>query len=243
MNGVVGIFEKGQSVITSLLSVLGEVEQLVSLAVELATDYAHLYALLSSIVDEAFMKDIERMKEEGKISLPRESEEFIPLMLLSTQEDEVLTSSVKQFFDKKKVEGKLFYYLLFPETGGDLESGERLVKLTSSILLNKSGLNAVLVLIRSFKAMPMGDDAVIINDLTTLDRHNIVDSLLSSGMRVIFDNEIFGGGSVAYCIHVFVKSRGQKLSFLDISVPESMINELLDKLVFVASNALEKVGG
>ncbi|MEM1512641.1 MAG: hypothetical protein QXW47_08750 [Candidatus Jordarchaeales archaeon] len=242
MNKVISVIERSNLAVTSLLSVLGETEQLISLAVELAKDYAHLYALLSSIVDEAFMRNIERMKKEGKLSIPGEDERFIPLMLLSTQEDEVLLSSVKQVFERKKVEGKPFYYLFFPEPGEDLESGEKLVKLMSSILLNKSGLNAVLILLRSFKMMPMGDAAVVINELTTIDRHNIVNSLLSSGVRVILDNETFGGGPIAYCIHVFVKRGGQRVSFLDMSLPESMINDVTERLVSAVEDALEKAG-
>ncbi|MBS7248644.1 MAG: hypothetical protein KIH04_10250 [Candidatus Freyarchaeota archaeon] len=239
---MISVIERSNLAVTSLLSVLGETEQLISLAVELAKDYAHLYALLSSIVDEAFMRNIERMKKEGKLSIPGEDERFIPLMLLSTQEDEVLLSSVKQVFERKKVEGKPFYYLFFPEPGEDLESGEKLVKLMSSILLNKSGLNAVLILLRSFKMMPMGDAAVVINELTTIDRHNIVNSLLSSGVRVILDNETFGGGPIAYCIHVFVKRGGQRVSFLDMSLPESMINDVTERLVSAVEDALEKAG-
>lgn len=237
------IFERGDSVATSLLSILDEMEQLVSLAVELAGEYSRLYALLHSVVDEAFIRKIERMKEEGRLSVPREGEKFIPLMLVSTQEekDAHLPSSVKKVFEKKRMEGNPFYYLLFPEAEGDLESGEKIVRIISSLLFWGDGLSAVVVLLRSFKAMPAGSGAVVINDLTTLDRHNVVESLLSSGISVIFDNETFGGGPIAYCIHVFAKSRRQ-LSFLDVSLPENMIDDVLNSLVSAVKNALEGVG-
>lgn len=229
MEKATGIYEKAGRAVDLLLSSLNEVEQLASLSVELAAEYSHLYSLLHLSIEKVLTNKIGRLVKEGVLSIPGEREETIRLMLISTQEDKLSSDCIKRVFENVKKDGKSFYYFLIPGSGEDLEPCEKVAKIISLVLSGERDTNTVIVLMRSFK-MPVMEDVVFVNDFTTIDRHNIIGRLVDFGVKVAYDSETFGGGPIAYCIHVFAKSK-ESFSFLDLSIPEKMISRVIENLV------------
>ncbi len=239
MEKVFTIFERIDPAVSSFISLLKEMEQLALSAVEMTEEYARLYSLLSSVLDESLKKKIEGMKKEGRLSIPEENEKFIPLMIISVQEDvsSLISSTIKRIFEKRRGGGQPFYYLIFPEGTGGIEEGEEIVRLISATLLKGRG-DGIIVLIRSFKRGPIVENAVVVNNLAIVDTHGVLDLLINSDLKVFFDDEFFGGGPISYCIHVFAKNR-EEVSFLDVSIPENMIEKGIERLISIMENVLE----
>lgn len=229
MEGAVDVYKRAGQAVELLLSSLSEVKQLASLAVELAAEYSHLYSLLHLSVEKVLMNKIGRMVKEGILYIPGEGEKPIRLMFISMQEDKFSSDCIKRVFERVKREESAFYYFLIPGSGEDLEPCEKVAKIISLALSEGGDTNVIIVLMRSFKALTV-EDMVFVNDFTTIDRHNVTDRLANSGVKVVYDSETFGGGPIAHCIHVFAKSK-ERISFLDLSVPEKMTDGVVERLV------------
>ncbi|MEM1798647.1 MAG: hypothetical protein QXX87_05430, partial [Candidatus Jordarchaeales archaeon] len=105
MERAASVYEKVGRTVDLLLSSLNEVEQLVSLSVELAAEYSQLYSLLHLSIEKVLTNKIGRLVKEGVLSIPEEGEETIRLMLISTQEDKLSSDCIKRVFENVKKDG------------------------------------------------------------------------------------------------------------------------------------------
>jgi len=246
MEKVIELIKHVDSVASTLTSLLGDLEKSLSLAVTIAAEYSDLYMLIATSFDKLLLRYLEDLREKGRFSTPKEGERFIPLMVISTQPEDLspLSKTLKKLFDEARKSGNPFYYLVLPDAEGRIETGEKVVKIISTNPLGRSDSEAIIVVLRSFKDLPTEKNLLIINDSFSLDKHGIIPSLKDSikNVSISLDNETFGGGPVVYCLHMLAK-KGKK-SLLDVSLSESLLDNGAVKNIFqILTEAARRIAG
>lgn len=209
--------------------------------ISLISDYkTKVFPTLEKVVDSVSVSEwVEAFKNSGRISAVSETKDIgIPLAICSTsygEEEDKLFSIVHKIYEEFESRGKPFNYFFFPDYEGRVDISESFTKIVQSLFVKKIGKSAnrgvVIINLKTLPQLPSGESKIFVDKNFRRDPHNVLEKLrdsLDKNFSIVDEEEVFGGGSLTYCLNLMAESQKIDISVLDLTITSDIVE--IDKI-------------
>ncbi|MGQ9720890.1 MAG: hypothetical protein ACUVXA_06155 [Candidatus Jordarchaeum sp.] len=246
--------EKLQRATLEFFELLKKYKTALDETVSLISEYkTEVFPILEKVVNSVSVSEqLEAFKNSGRISRVSETENVgIPLAICSTsygEGDNKLFGIIEKIYEEFEDKNKPFNYFFFPDYEGKVEISESFTKIVKMLFvekINKSANKVAIVInLRTLPQLPSGGGKIFVDKKFRRDSHNIrekLKELLDKNISVEDDEELFGGGSLTYCLKLMAESEKIVVSVLDLTITKDIVEiNKIRELVQILCEIVEK---
>ena len=209
--------------------------------ISLISEYkTNVFPTLEKAVDSVSVsKQVEAFKNSGRISAITETKKVgIPLAICSTSYGEgegKLFSIVQKIYKEFESRDKPFNYFFFPDYEGRVEISESFTKIVQSLFVKKisKSMNkgVIIINLKTLPQLPSGGSKIFVDTNFRRDPYNVLEKLrdsLDKNFSIVDEEEVFGGGSLTYCLNLMAESQKIDISVLDLTITSDIVK--IDKI-------------
>ncbi len=246
--------EKLQRATLEFFELLKKYKSALDDTISLISQYkTEIFPALEKVVDRVSVSEkVEIFKNSGRISAVSETKNVgIPLAICSTsygEGDDKLFKIVQKIYGEFESGGKPFNYFFFPDYDGKVEISESFAKIVQSLFMekvSKSGSKgAIIINLKTLPQLPTGGTKIFVDKKFRRDPHNIIEKLresLNKNFSILDEEEVFGGGSLTYCLNLMAESQKIAVSVLDLSITSDIVDrDQIRELIQILCEIAEK---
>jgi len=243
-----------ERITTEFSELLKRYKSVLEAAISIISEYrAEVFPALEKAVESISLEEqVEAFKSSGRISAVSETKDVgIPLAICSTSYcdgNDKLFNTVRKIYEEFESKGKPFNYFFFPDREGSVDVSERFTRIIQSLFVDKvrrsSKKGAIIISLKTLPTLPSGESRIFVDKNFRRDPRNILEKVKNSLDRnfgVQEEGEVFGGGSLAYCLKVMAESQDADVSVLDLTITRDIVEaDKIRELIQVFCEIAEK---